>query len=508
MNVLIFGHLKGTAPHGLRPLCHNPSFVKTLEEMSIQDSGLPKTIDGLVYGNELTTAQITAQVVDIFGPLSITDANDNVRIGLEAGISFTTGSRNVLLGHKAGRALTTGSDNVLQGYLAGTLLTSGVNNVFYGNNVGSSATTANNNLLFGYQAGTGLTTGDDNAVFGTQAGLALGAASRNTLFGEQAGAALSTAGAVDNVFMGTRAGLSADDIEGSVVIGHEAGQNLSTGGDDNVLVGHRCGRALTSGHDNVFMGTRVAEVATTAFTNVGMGHEALRALTEGFGNIGIGFEAGSGITTGDYNIALGRQSLQRVTTGEGNIAGGRYAGHNASAATSLIVALGYEAYGDGTNTAYTTGTNTYVGARAGLKHATGTSNLFIGGSNTSSSDRTISQCVYVGASTDPGDSARTTCVGCDAGPYGVIPADDAVGLGYQARPGNRTVVVGKALGPGLSDTIYFGRDALESGAGDIAFSADPRTVLAWNKPSTVGCDGYLVMRVNNVLRYLPYYTSV
>ena len=139
-----------------------------------------------------------------------------------------------------------------------------------------------------------------------------------------------------NVALGNRAMYNIVDAKESVAIGYEA---LYTDcGDENVAVGHKCGKYNTSirftaygpyaglnnqSWPNMFMGYNAAGGGTiTGSYNTAVGYEAAYALTTGSENTAFGDNAAKDITTGSKNTAIGRNALDDLTTGNFNTAVG------------------------------------------------------------------------------------------------------------------------------------------------------------------------------------------
>jgi len=112
----------------------------------------------------------------------------------------------------------------------------------------------------------------------------------------------------------------------------------------------------SNGTNNVAIGYRPLKNITTGNFNIGIGTQALLNNTTGFSNIGIGGSSMLGNTTGQYNTAIGLYSLAGNTTGISNTAIGLYSlTGNGSSLLSCITgqyntAIGYFAGTTATNT--------------------------------------------------------------------------------------------------------------------------------------------------------------
>ncbi|NVN96847.1 tail fiber domain-containing protein [Candidatus Nomurabacteria bacterium] len=217
----------------------------------------------------------------------------------------------------------------------------------------------------------------------------------NTKGGTNAGLNFTGVGAQYNTFLGQDAG------NGGVV---------TNAADYNVAIGFQSLWANTSGSNNIAIGARSLYQSTTAIENTATGFYSLSNNTTGSYNSAFGGNSLSNNTTGSYNSGYGDLSLNSNTTGSNNTGVGYEAGRfitngstpNQTSSNSLYlgyttkaqadgdtneIVIGYNATGNGTNTAtigdsslirtYLTGINlkasTGSAGTAPLKFASGTS---------------------------------------------------------------------------------------------------------------------------------------
>jgi len=201
-------------------------------------------------------------------------------------------------------------------------------------------------------------------------------ASSNTAVGRNALAACTTGGS--NVAVGLNAGDAITTSPANTLVGHNAGSAISTGNGENVCIGNNAGAVMTTGQQNIFIGDQAAAGAVvTSANNVIIGDNAGYALAGGNGfNVGVGGAALNLITTGNNNVAVGDNAAGNLTTGAENTFLGSYAGntspqtttgsyntilgrlaHCSSQTVSSEVAIGFNAAGKGTGTAFIAGGN-------------------------------------------------------------------------------------------------------------------------------------------------------
>jgi hypothetical protein len=218
-------------------------------------------------------------------------------------------------------------------------------NLFIGNGagnftMGSTATLtthASNNIGIGFSVLSAVTTGSDNTCIGNYSdnptcdGLTTG--SSNVIIGASTGS-------------GTITGQSNTFIRGSA-----AGANVS--GNHNVSIGYEAFGALSSGSNNLAMPIRALKSVTTGSDNVGLGNGALYAVTTTSSNVGIGATSGRYLADGSTANQTPTNSLYLGPLTKSSAAG-----------QSNEIVIGYDAIGNGSNTATignTDLTNLFIG---------------------------------------------------------------------------------------------------------------------------------------------------
>ena len=196
--------------------------------------------------------------------------------------------------------------------------------------------------------------------------------------------------AVDASINGMTIGLGGGNVSSNVAFGQGAlASNVS--GQNNTAIGYNALNSSTS-YFNVAIGGSALQALTTGGTNVALGVLAMRYATTADSAVAIGYSAAGSTTTGGYFVAIGAGALgANVTGGTDTVAIG-YAALNQATATSLTTAVG-----SGAGYALTTGTqNTYLG-RVADGVTTGSNNMMLGYSATSSS-ATVSNEITLGNS--------------------------------------------------------------------------------------------------------------
>jgi len=199
--------------------------------------------------------------------------------------------------------------------------------------------------------------------------------STNTLFGTDAGANASLANNNHTAF-GRQALFSTTTAANCTAIGREAAYNGDIG--DTTAVGYRALYANISGFGNTAIGT-AALASVTSGNNVGVGRNAGSSLTASTNNLILGYNAGRFIIDGVTALTVANNSV--------------FLGFDTRAAAdsqSNQIVIGYQAIGNGSNTAtlgntsitntylrgninYTEGGNFVIGTTTGTKIGTATS---------------------------------------------------------------------------------------------------------------------------------------
>jgi hypothetical protein len=205
------------------------------------------------------------------------------------------------------------------------------------------------------------------------------AGSQNTIFGKSAGNVIESGGN-ENVLVGHEAGIAITTGDRNVSIGYQALNkcttklgNISIGWrahydslttNENVAIGSQSGEHQTSGNQNVFVGGWSGQELTTADKCVALGYNAMAGTSStpptGDNNVGVGWYSLARIQSGGGNVAMGSNTLEDLTTGQQNLALGHFAMAQTVGASDCT-ALGYYAMGAGNVTASGT---TAVGASA------------------------------------------------------------------------------------------------------------------------------------------------
>ena len=256
--------------------------------------GLLHKIEGTNFTGSLLIGHSTT------GTLS--SAEYNTGVGINALDNLTTGDQNVAIGYAAGGLLQSGSNNIAIGFGAGDALTSGGNNVAIGTNALSTEDTTGNNVAVGTSALKLQDSGSNahNVAVGYQAGEEVTTGTKLTIIGGQAGVNLTTGN--QNIAIGYRALHTEDEGKRTVAIGVEAlkSQDASTLNAHNVAVGYQTGEDVTTGRNNTLIGALA-------------GNSGTNDLTTGDNNIIIGYNAAASavdvsneVTIGDSNISTVR----------------------------------------------------------------------------------------------------------------------------------------------------------------------------------------------------------
>ena len=220
--------------------------------------------------------------------------NGNIFIGVKAASFYSSAWSNVVIGHgAAANNANTLYSSVIIGIGAGKY-TAGGSNTLVGGFAGSHSNGEQNTLIGAY-AGAENRSGRENVFVGANAGTFsshyyYGPSSNSVMIGNQAGFE----------YYGSR----------SVFVGHQAGQGISqySVGTDNVAVGYRSGRVLTSGYQNTYLGNQSGEQVSTGSQNVFIGYQSGQGNISGTGNTLIGNQAGLTIVSGSDNTLLGRSA--------------------------------------------------------------------------------------------------------------------------------------------------------------------------------------------------------
>lgn len=232
-----------------------------------------------------------------------------------------------------------------------------------------AATTGYANTAIGFESGKAINTGYSNSILGADAGELLTTGYENTAIG--ASALASGVGMAQGTAVGFRAARLVTG-NANTAIGHESMAEVSSSGSDNVAVGQRAGYRVTSGSGNAAVGKNALYGNQGGLYNVGVGMEAGYNKTGGSYGVYVGYQSGFAAGTGSYNTAIGTQALYSITNPAYNVGVGYQAGNltsggsgNATSSNSVYIGsvtrsgasgntneivIGYNAYGQGSNT--------------------------------------------------------------------------------------------------------------------------------------------------------------
>jgi hypothetical protein len=230
-------------------------------------------------------------------------------------------------------------------------------------------------------------------------------------------------------------------------------------GFNNVSIGSRALKAVTTGVNNTAVGSRALTSVKTGYNNTAVGFQALYRIQSGYDNTAVGSIAGEWLITGYQNSLFGISAGAKLTDGRYNVAAG-YEALGEASSTIYTVAVGYRA---NANTGSTSQSNsTYVGAFAGD---------FCKGSNTVAIGYRALNC---GNNVDatPQDF---TVVGAFAGRY-VDNGTDCVIVGAGAAANYNEINFSTVVGMEAADTASSG-------------TINHLTTLGWHAAREVTGDG-------------------
>ena len=197
------------------------------------------------------------------------------------------------------------------------------NNIALGVNAGSSLTgTALSNTLIGSNVATGLTTGDRNIMIGNGVGTNITTEDGCILIGDTlVDGVVGQSGLVHVGILGGGLGTYLTNF-GGTKLGNEVG-NFTNTGTANHGLGDSIFQSLTTGFDNVALGGRCLQDTTTGLYNTVGGNSTLNYLTTGIGNTAFGFQVGfhwatpgAGLITGMRNCLFGFRTGENFTGSE------------------------------------------------------------------------------------------------------------------------------------------------------------------------------------------------
>ena len=181
----------------------------------------------------LTNKTLTSPVINSptgdFLKIAGTNFTGSLLLGHATTGTLSSAERNTGVGVEALDAIESGDDNTALGYLAGSAITSGANNTLIGKSSGDSLTTGGSNVGVGFYTLAALTTGSNNNV-------AIGRSAMKDSTGTNCD---------DNVAIGISA---LEDVTGgyNIAIGSTAGDNITSGAGNVIIGGVDAGSATGS----------------------------------------------------------------------------------------------------------------------------------------------------------------------------------------------------------------------------------------------------------------------
>ncbi len=454
-----------------------------------------------------------AAALDVIGRIGLTDSNNNVSVGYQAGDAITTAVNNTIIGYNAGTNIQTGNDNTLIGYSAGANMSPGGTPCERNTVVGSGITFSLNpqgddNTLVGYNAGKNIASGFRNILIGSLAGDNINLGADNVAIGYSALSAAT--GSARNIAIGSHALEVATPTVGyNVAIGFEAGKSVTTA-IQNTLIGGLSGDSLTTGNNNTALGYAALRTETQGKKSVALGALSLHnqnntsgidvhntavgynsgfSITTGTSNTIIGGLAGDALTTGNNNVALGYGALSAEVAGSDNIAIGLQA-MSAANNSRANVAIGFNALQSLNYTSLSYSHNIGIGFDTGKNITTGTLNTLIGGL-TGDSLTTGFNNIAIGyqASGAATIANNNVAIGVDA-LHDNVAGDRNVAIGSEAlekmTQASTVDTYNTAVGYNAGKQVTTGTDNTIIGglAGDALTTGSRNTVLGMNALST------------------------
>tara|TARA_Y100000389_G_scaffold181118_1_gene196470 strand:- start:342 stop:2261 length:1920 start_codon:yes stop_codon:yes gene_type:complete len=436
---------------------------------------------------------------------TLSNADRNVAVGINAMDAIRTGDDSVFVGHNAGTKTTTGTintgigsdvlfqnlvgqNNVAVGYqslynntghfntaigrMSGRNITSGSGNVIIGEVDAASATGDRQLKIAGYDGSTRTTwiTGDNSGNLTTPAKITF-----------------TTGGVTGEAIPGIMGPASGSDYN-TVQLGHaNTGSSYPYNNSGrNVIVGFNASPARTSAADNVIIGWSAMQSGQGGQQNVAIGSAALKDNVSGLNVVGVGYNSLQN-STANYNTGLGANAGGNITSGAGNVMIGTVDADSATGDRQLKIA-GYDGTtrttwisGDSAG-ALTFANNINVGGNATI-----TGNLTVNGTTTTvnSTEVTIQNAfVFEGATADAHETTLTV----------VDPtADRTITLPNESGD----VIVGKKEGTNFTGSLLVGHSTTgtlntasnNTGIGiaalDAITSGDANTAVGGNAGSAI-----------------------
>lgn len=488
--------------------------------------------NGQVLTSNGAAALPTWQSLPTLSIFNYLGGNTSVYGGTFSTLSFT-GTSNTVVGVQSGAALTTGGGNTLYGYKSGLALT-GVANTFLGTQAGQGATALNfavaigttalggsptsaaaGTVAIGFSAASSLTTGTNMTAIGYQAGLVSTTGNENTYIGYNSGQFQTTTSS--NTCVGAFSGSSNVAANFGTCMGDNA--KLSS---QSVAIGYVAGSANSS--NSVFIGSNTTGGVSPSETALGDS-----ILVAGGNNVAIGEGARAGVFGAASCIAIGSgASAGRTGTGGNPIAfgvntlvqgiGSVVIGTNATdSANNYALSLGQAkvnnasclTFGLTTNQAAvftTTATNQVTFGTAGA-NAIPLTDMYLG--RGAVGDATAPACSIqpspvVGANIVGGALTVSAGNGTGTGGSGAIVFKTAPAAASSSTA-NTPVVVGSISNTGVH-TMGASSTTPTHVINGLTSAGGATTALFTNVPTGATTPtGYLVVTINNVLSYIPYF---
>ena len=277
----------------------------------------------------------------------------------------------------------------------------------------------------------------------------------------------------------------------NIGIGNDVlGDQGPTTGNNNIAMGNRSLRYVSSGDSNIALGSYALNYVTSTDGNIGIGLYAGHYMRGGADNIFIGRYSGYGgvevsnYTSVNYNIGIGFKALHEVLT-SGNVGIGYEAGFYASSGSSNTF-IGHQSGKGSSSAPYSTGgSNTAVGYQALDNFTTGERNVVIGlqaGYDITTSSRNSFLGYRAGYNTDANDNVA---IGNQAGFYNVTGVDN-VAIGAYSMQG--------ASGNSHGSNVAIGRNSLFSITTANSVVAVGKDALYSNTTGTNTAVGYQALK--------------
>ena len=335
---------------------------------------------------------------------TLSSAQKNTGVGIEALDALTSGDQNNALGYKALTNVNSGGRNTGIGHRTGENLTQGSFNTYVGDDASRKNVTGSYNSSYGANALEGVTNSSHsyNSAFGSESLKCVTTGDRNIGIGYQAGDNITTGSG--SVIIGSVDADSATGDRQLKIAGYDGSTTTTWIKGDNtgqLTISGAYTLPASDGSANQVLQTDGS--GTLSFADMTSGASSIDELSDAvanqgninFGTNGIGSVYSS--YTASNNIGIGNLTLQVMRYGSCNIAIGASTMRNGGTSASF---QGNTAIGD--QSAHCLGTNstgaannTFVGRKAGCTVTSGCNNLILG-ANTTPSSVTVSNEITLG----------------------------------------------------------------------------------------------------------------